>query len=55
MSNEELNEATEIIINAVMNSELNNYVKLELMLNLRMFLGNYDKNVEILRERGNRK
>lgn len=50
MSNEELNEATEVIINALMNSELNNYAKLELMLNLRRFLADYDKNVSILRK-----
>lgn len=49
MTIEEINEATEILIKALMDSELNNYIKLELLLNLRMFLGNYDKNVEILR------
>lgn len=50
MSIEELNEATEVIINALMNSQLNNYAKLELMFNLKRFLADYDKNVSILRK-----
>ena len=55
MSIEEINEATEIVLNAVMNSNLNNYAKLELMLNLRMFLANYDKNINILRREGEKR
>lgn len=49
MSNEELEEATEIIINALMNSKLNNYAKIELMLNLKLFLEDYNKNIFILK------
>ena len=55
MSIEEINEATEVIIKAISDSKINNYAKLELMLNLRMFLANYDKNIDILRKEQKKK
>lgn len=49
MSNEELNEATSIIIKALSESSLNGYAKIELMINLKKFLEDYDKNIQVLR------
>jgi hypothetical protein len=50
MSNEELLEATDIIIDAISVSSLSNYTKLELMMNLKKFLSEYEKNINILKE-----
>ena len=48
MSNEELEEVTDLLINTVIKSELNNYTKIELMINLRLFFENYDENIRLL-------
>ncbi|MBR4003568.1 MAG: hypothetical protein IKI95_05910 [Clostridia bacterium] len=50
MSNEEIEEATDLVINAIIKSELNNYTKLELMVNLRTFFENYENNIRLLRK-----
>lgn len=53
MSNEEIEEATDLLINAVIKSELNNYTKIELMINLRKFFEHYNENINILRRNEN--
>lgn len=55
MSNEELNEATNIIIKAISESSLNGYAKIELMINLKKFLEDYDKNIQVLRKEDKKK
>ena len=45
MTKEELEEATEIILEGVMNSDLSNYTKIELMINLKTFLKDYENNI----------
>lgn len=53
MSNDDLEECIDIIVKAISESKLDNYVKLEMMINLKLFLENYEKNIRILRK-GNR-
>lgn len=48
MTKEELEEATDIIIDSITNSNLHNYTKLELLINIKLFLENYHKNIKIL-------
>lgn len=48
MSNEEIDETLDLILNAIMHSDLNNYTKLELIVNLRTFFENYNENINIL-------
>lgn len=49
MTKEELEEATDIILNSIIDSKLDNYTKVELLINLKNFLFNYDENIKILR------
>lgn len=49
MSNEELEECIDIIAKALSESNLNNYTKLEMMINLKLFMENYEENIRILR------
>lgn len=53
MSNDDLEECIDIIVKAISESKLDNYVKLEMMINLKLFLENYENNIRILRK-GNR-
>ena len=50
MTKEELEEATEIILDSIMNSNLSNYTKIELLINLRHFLNpqDYKRNIAVL-------
>lgn len=50
MSKEELEEALDIIVDSICKSKMNNYAKIELMMNLKKFFENYDKNIRTLRE-----
>lgn len=50
MNKEELCEVTEIILDSIITSELNNYIKIEMMINIKKFLENYEENIKILRE-----
>jgi len=54
MTQEEIEEGLDIILEAISNSKLNNYAKIELMLNLKKFFLNYNKNIKILRENDKR-
>lgn len=49
MSNEELEEALDLIVKTISESKLHNYTKLELMINLKTFFENYEENIRILR------
>lgn len=53
MSNDDLEECIDIIVKAISESKLDNYVKLEMMINLKLFLENYENNIRLLRK-GNR-
>lgn len=53
MSNDDLEECIDILVKAISESKLDNYVKLEMMINLKLFLENYENNIRILRK-GNR-
>ena len=46
MKQESLRKATELIINAIQNSDINKLDKTELMLNLYIFLNNYDEAIK---------
>lgn len=55
MTKEELEEATDIILESLMTSNLPNYTRVELMINLKKFLENYRENIKILNEYEKRK
>lgn len=55
MTKEELEEATDIIIDKIVSSNLNNYTKIELMINLKTFLSDYENNIRELRKIEKRK
>lgn len=48
MTKEELEEATEIILDSLMNSNLSNYTKIELLINMKTFLKDYENNIREL-------
>lgn len=48
MSNEELEEVFDIIINSISKSNLSNYTKLEVLVNLKLFFQDYKENIRIL-------
>ena len=48
MTKEELEEATDIILDRIITSDLSNYTKLELMINLKKFFENYQDNIRTL-------
>ena len=55
MKNSSLNEAVDIIIEALDKSnKIDNIDKTELMLNIPLFLDNYDENIKILRKEHNK-
>ena len=45
MTKEELEYATDIILERIESSELSNYTKLELLINMKTFLKNYKDNI----------
>lgn len=49
MCKEDIEEATDIILNSIIKSELSIYTKVELMINLRKFLENYNENIILLK------
>ena len=50
MNQEELEEVTNILINSIESSNLSLYLKVELMINLRTFLSNYENNIKLLKK-----
>ena len=50
MSQEELEEATDIILKTLSESSLPNYTKVELMINLRKFFEHYNENIRLLQK-----
>lgn len=48
MTKEELEESTDIILDSITTSNLSNYTKLELLINLKTFLKNYEVNIKEL-------
>ena len=50
MSTDEIEQALEIIVDSISRSSLDNYTKLELLINLRLFFENYNENIRLLRE-----
>lgn len=55
MTKEELEYATDIIIDRIIESELSNYTKIELMINLKTFLKDYENNIRELNKIEKRK
>ena len=55
MSSDEIEQALEIIVDSISRSSLDNYTKLELLINLRLFFKDYDKNIRILNKEGRKK
>ena len=45
MTKEELEYATDIILERIESSDLSNYTKLELLINMKTFLKNYQDNI----------
>lgn len=45
MTKEELEYATDIILEIIESSDLSNYTKLELLINMKTFLKNYQDNI----------
>ena len=48
MTKEELEEATDLILDLIINSKLSNYTKIELLINMKTFLKDYKENINIL-------
>lgn len=46
MQQESLNEATELVINAIQNSDINVVDKLELLINISNFLDHYEEAIK---------
>lgn len=46
MEQESLNKATELVINAIQNSDINIVDKLELLMNINTFLENYHEAIK---------
>lgn len=55
MTKEELEYATDIILDRIINSDLANYTKIELMINLKTFLKDYENNIRGLNKLEKRK
>lgn len=55
MSTDEIEQALEIIVDSISRSSLDNYTKLELMINLKLFFENYNKNIMILNQEKRKK
>ena len=55
MEQEQIEQAADIIINSISRSSLDNYTKLELLINLRLFFKDYDKNIRLLNKEGRKK
>ena len=55
MEQEQIEQATDIVIESIANSNLDNYIKLELLINLRLFFKDYDKNIRLLNKEGRKK
>lgn len=48
MTKEELEYATDIIIDRIIESDLSNYSKIELLINIKTFLKDYENNIREL-------
>lgn len=48
MSTDEIEQALEIIVDSISRSSLDNYTKLELLINLKLFFEDYNKNIRLL-------
>lgn len=55
MSNEELEEAIDLILDFISRSKMNNYAKIELFMNLKTFFQNYEENISVLRKHNQEK
>ena len=55
MTKEELEIATDIILDRIINSDIANYTKIELMINLKTFLKDYENNIRELNKLEKRK
>lgn len=55
MTKEELEIATDILIDRIVESDLSNYTKIELMINLKTFLKDYENNIRELNKLEKRK
>lgn len=55
MQKESLNKAITIILESIENLEINEFDKIELLLNLYQFLNNYEENIRWLNEKKTRK
>lgn len=49
MNNEEVEDVLNIILDSIISSNLSNYTKVEVLLNLKQFFKNYDENIKLLR------
>ena len=48
MEQQQIEQALEIIIDSISRSSLDNYTKLELLINLKLFFKNYNENIKLL-------
>lgn len=49
MTNDSLDQALEIIIKAIEKSDISVYDKVELLININLFLKDYDNNIKVLK------
>lgn len=49
MNEKELEDITNLLLECIDSSNLDLYVKVELMINLKTFLSNYEENIKLLK------
>lgn len=55
MEQQKIEQATDVVIDAITNSNLDNLTKMELLINMRAFFEDYNKNINLLnREKAKR-
>lgn len=50
MEQKDIEQASDIILNSIMTSDLEPQIKIELLVNMRLFFENYNENIMILNQ-----
>lgn len=50
MEQKDIEQASDIILNSIMTSDLEPQIKIELLVNMRLFFENYNENIIVLNE-----
>jgi len=55
MEEKDIEQASDIILNSIMTSNLEPQIKIELLVNMRLFFENYNENIMILNQEKRKK